>query len=37
MTRSNRRDNNVMTDVKLAIASALVTMIVILLVNVPPA
>lgn len=37
MDRSHRRDNNVMTDVKLAIASALVTSIIILLANVSPA
>lgn len=35
MTRTNRRDHNVMTDVKLATASALVTSLVILLANAP--
>jgi len=37
MTRTNRRDNSVLTDVKLAGASALVTTLVILLANATPA
>ncbi|AOG01738.1 MULTISPECIES: hypothetical protein [Blastomonas] len=36
MTRNNQRDNNVMTDVKLAAISALATALVILLANASP-